>query len=896
MRPLAFNRKVVNQLLPRIQWALFAPAFGAMFLGLVLWAVMLIWLTTLFGIPINAPLGNYPNGNLVDLIGFLALAPSMFMGYLAGWVADALVCRYAFHWQPRKIKAVFLYSEVPDRWLTINLTLPENAGPYRVKIIVGAIIGWPCIIFFCLAAADSVLRARYYPALVFLGFVGLGIYVVLSGGHYTFDQEGVTHECGFGAFRMRWRDIRRIEQNYGATVLIGESSRFVLPASSQWWGREKAHACALLATKIKASGIVPIWSASANLKWHNNVRVPRGHCFRTIGERSGLNLLRAGPRYRSALAIVLAIGAVLTAAAGFVLYASRSHSLVSQINARFAQLHINPTTIESTYQKGLRARRAIKAGDFAAADRIIADVISHSRIQNWRYYPFQDFVAALFSANDPQFGSQISKWVSIENGQAIPLLLRAKYDYEIGWATRGDNFAPKITPTRMAAFESYMTKALAAVDRAIRLDDDNPYAFYLKLSILQGYGISQSFITAFEQAVNKFPRYFPLYEITLSTLQPRWGGSIPAMYAFVERYAGSATQFSPLKLLYLSLYQHLLSTASIECSADEGNREKTAQCVDAFMQKSVRPGLEKHVLEALRLYDHTNQYQFGLAVRDVIFQMLGTDGGDSYSGAVLQLAAASMHSDTQLVEDKPKAHNNYIVDELTAESWNNKHFYENAITKYKEALVDAQSTMFPSNEERLMEVAFIYDKLAAVAEKQHRYLDEIIYEKAALALGVAWDAHYICYAYYQLKRYADAVRACSDAIRNAGNPNAGYWRGVAYVALGKPDKALKDLTKVADAEGFGASSAAIEMSMVYFNRHDNQDALKVLNKYTFLYDPNRSSRSSVAVAYNNRCYAYMRLGELKKALDDCTQSLKYGSIPDAFRKQQELVKRLGAHH
>jgi hypothetical protein len=37
----------------------------------------------------------------------------------------------------------------------------------------------------------------------------------------------------------------------------------------------------------------------------------------------------------------------------------------------------------------------------------------------------------------------------------------------------------------------------------------------------------------------------------------------------------------------------------------------------------------------------------------------------------------------------------------------------------------------------------------------------------------------------------------------------------------------------------------------------------------------------------------MELGELKKALDDCTQSLRYGSLPDAYRKQQELVKRLG---
>jgi hypothetical protein len=87
-------------------------------------------------------------------------------------------------------------------------------------------------------------------------------------------------------------------------------------------------------------------------------------------------------------------------------------------------------------------------------------------------------------------------------------------------------------------------------------------------------------------------------------------------------------------------------------------------------------------------------------------------------------------------------------------------------------------------------------------------------------------------------------------------------------------------------------SAAIDLSMIYFNRNDNQSALDVLNKYQYLYDPNVASKQDMAVGYNNRCYAYMQLGELKEALDDCTASLKYGSIPDAYRKQQELTRRL----
>jgi hypothetical protein len=36
----------------------------------------------------------------------------------------------------------------------------------------------------------------------------------------------------------------------------------------------------------------------------------------------------------------------------------------------------------------------------------------------------------------------------------------------------------------------------------------------------------------------------------------------------------------------------------------------------------------------------------------------------------------------------------------------------------------------------------------------------------------------------------------------------------------------------------------------------------------------------------------MELGDLTKALDDCNASLRYGSIPDAFKKKEELVARL----
>jgi tetratricopeptide (TPR) repeat protein len=604
---------------------------------------------------------------------------------------------------------------------------------------------------------------------------------------------------------------------------------------------------------------------------------------------------RTKPRWAStamAIPLVAAIALLFVGgAAGFLLRHSPPDELASQIDARIGELGVKPSSVELTAQKAQRVRRAIAAGDFATAARVAADVLGRSKIQNWRYFPFDDFIAAVFTVTPSELGDRLDAWVAKDGMGALPVLFRAQHYYDAGWAERGHDFDAKTAPERMTAFAGDMEKALADVNAAIRLDEENPYSLYLKLRILQAIGDPQQFAAAFEQAIGKFPTYYPLYGIALNALQPRWGGSIPAMYAFTEKYAGGAPQFSPLKMLYLRLYQRLLSTASVECGAVGGDRDKTARCVNAYMQKVALPTLEQNIVIALQLYDHTDKYEFGVIVKDIVSDMLATTGGEAYSGAVLQLAAASMHSDTQLTEKDP-GHNDYIADELVALSWRNKGFYDNEMTKYKEALADVNIVTFPSEAEKNLAIARIYEALSEAAVQQHQYVDEIAFEKAAVLLGVTWDEHYICHGYYELKRYDQAVQACTEAIDDAGGGYAWYWRGEAYRQSNRSDQALEDLTRSADSEDYFAPYAAVDMSMIYFGRNDNQGALNILNKYTFLYDPNRIEKSQVAVAYNNRCYAYMQLGDLKKALDDCTHSLEYGSIPDAFRKRQELVKRL----
>ncbi len=536
-------------------------------------------------------------------------------------------------------------------------------------------------------------------------------------------------------------------------------------------------------------------------------------------------------------------------------------------------------------------RTAIVEGDFATASRIVEDVLGASRMQNWRFHPFDGFLADVIGSAPLEFEARLDQWVTKEDGSATPLLLRAQYAYDSAWLVRGRGFASTVSEDRQKQFTDGLQAALEDVNHAIQLSDTNPFAHQLRLRILQSGGSSQSFFAAFNEAVEKYPNYYPLYEVALTALEPRWGGTTNTMKEFVQDFAGSAPRFSPLKLLYLSLYGRLLENAELSCRTYGNNDEERSFCIDQLMRDMDAKRLEAGIAEALDLYDHTDKYQFGLAVKPIISEMLRTPGGGKYSGTMLQRAATSMHSDTQLEPEEPGS-NDYIVDELVALSWQLKAFHDNAAAKYHQALQSVEHGVFPHEDEKHLALAHIYQSLSDMAADQQNYADQIAYQQEAVLHGVPWQADQICRGYHKLEEFDRAIETCTEAIELTGNHSALYWRGSAYSRSGQQEAALMDLRKVADLEDYLAPYAAIEISMIYFGRNDLKGALEVLNTYSFLYDVNRTAASQVAVAYNNRCYAYMELGELEQALEDCTQSLNYGSIPDAFRKHEELATLL----
>jgi tetratricopeptide (TPR) repeat protein len=573
-------------------------------------------------------------------------------------------------------------------------------------------------------------------------------------------------------------------------------------------------------------------------------------------------------------------------------------ALLVDLNRQAAALTGSPHSDTSTATKVGKVVVAIQQGDFDTAEKVLKESFQQSRLQKGYFRPFDKFIARISQPGNEAFLHQLNVWVDSNTRQhknpAMPYLLRALYHHKTAWRIRGEKFASDTQSERLDAFHTQSALAAADIAKAIRGDEENPYSAYLWLEIMSGNGNTPEMEAAFRQSIRKFPDYYPLYRVRLRTLSPKWGGSPKAMYAFADAYVEKSEKHSPLKLLYVQLYAHLVDTTWIAC-----NDEKThalAECMASMMDRLVTQDLLKNTYAALQLYPHADKFEFTREVGRALTDMIRTRGAERYAGFMLQLAADSTGSNIQL-SAKETPDNNFMIDHLAGYVWFRKDHYDNAEKLLNRALVDLSHFPFPDEEERDMAKAELYDKLAGVYNGTRDYEKVVIYQTAAEALDEilrpGWS-HMKCHALYRLKLYDAAIKDCTAQFENGGTIETVYWRAKAHQEIGVNEKALQDFHLIAESDHNFRTSAAIELSVIYAKSNDMPHMLEVLNTYDFLYDEAREDKKDIAIAYNNRCYAQMQLGNLQDALQDCTASLRFDSLPDAFQKQQELLKRLKA--
>lgn len=572
-------------------------------------------------------------------------------------------------------------------------------------------------------------------------------------------------------------------------------------------------------------------------------------------------------------------------------------SVAALVAQQLAALHVPAKKVILPSDLALQAEAAIKQGDFATADRIANAVLARSKLAGWRFYPFDSFMDTIVGpGNDPQLEWQLHEWRQHEPGSALAYLISAQYLKTTGWTVRGADYSVEVPAKDMNLFDDDLAGAARDARKSIALNPHIPWSYLLLLRTVSGEGNTSQVEAAFQQAIHAFPTYYEPYRQRLYMLTPKWRGSVQAMYAFVGQYAGPAPAGSPLKLLYLQLYGYLADAAWLDCQSQDG--AGSTACMQTQMSRMVSRELGADVLQALRLYKASDPIAYSNAIWPILGDMALLPRSNDWSGlgALLQMAGSIMGSDEQL-SDRP-GHNNHVLDDIDARLWAQIGNNSNVEQKFGESMSDIEHTTFADEAQKDDALATVYDHMTAFAEDNRQWVNVIAYQAAANAIGGSnhsakpWEA---CLAYHGLKLQEQAVKECTRVIDTNGNYMvAHYYRAHSYEALHDWDPALADFGPIADgADNWYRVGAAVDMSYIYGEKHDYAAELASLNQHAYLFDPALQSSDDLATAFNNRCFAYMQLGQLHKALADCTASLKYGHLPDAYHKQLVLMARLG---
>jgi tetratricopeptide (TPR) repeat protein len=552
----------------------------------------------------------------------------------------------------------------------------------------------------------------------------------------------------------------------------------------------------------------------------------------------------------------------------------------------------------TVFERAQSVRLEIREGHFSRAEQQADEVLAQSHMGRWHFAPFAAFVAYAAAPSDKAFADRLNAWVGGNPKSPLAHLIRADYHYNLGWWIRGHGFADDVDSTRADRFQHELELAARDIDDVVQLAPDNPYARYLALLIARDTQSDAVQDATFRKGIARFPNYYPLYEVRLSALQPKWGGSTDAMKAFVQRYAAAAPSGSPLKMLHLKLYADLLGAASLDCRTYPGSDGRDG-CVERAMGRLADGPATRDARDVIRTFARRDDANAVGEIEAALDAMVMAPGGGAFANRFLQSAADALHSDTQLAADKAGG-NDYAIDRVASLVWYRQGNYANALTWGRRAIEDLPHTRFASEAEANDAKARTYRDLASTYARLGNYRQVAAYGEAAAKLSGGFGAdpgfdRLSCEALFRLKRYPRALKVCSAIIDASEDRQARFFRARVYDAIRRDKEAIDDYQAVADSPASMAFRvySALAISLIYDKENKFQDALDSMNGFADLFVAGRVTPPDLAAYYNNRCYDKMKLGHPKAALDDCDISLRYGNIPDALSKQQQLMDQLG---
>lgn len=449
---------------------------------------------------------------------------------------------------------------------------------------------------------------------------------------------------------------------------------------------------------------------------------------------------------------------------------------------------------------------------------------------------------------------KLQKWSQKFPTSPYPYIIKSAYYDDKANEARGTSWIRDVTEENLNIFRYNLIKSHDALDKAIELNGNLPSLYSAKIQLFRHGNITEkgpSVEEFFDKAVKKFPLYEPLYRNRMTHLEPKWGGSVQEMSAFVQKYGQNFPLGERLNLMAVKLHFTL---------NDEGNCEdyKSTQCDQQLAQYFQFAPVKTDIITALHKIKSDNLVTYNSFVKDV-----------AYHYSRHPQAARLLHSYLEEVISK----DNYIMKKAHGNDLRFSGDYKGAIDRYQASLKLLDNIAFDTVDDLHQEEGHLYYLIGL----SHYYMESYTEAQKHARRAVKHDSAYVngfwllCQADYYADDYQAILQSCQHYFNIYGSYSTLFTIAYARKKLGQYPKAAAIYERVTkEGNSKQRHRAYGKLGHLYNDKPDFVKAVEYLNQGLSM-DESKNTNSDWI--WSNRCWAYINLGEYEKAIFDCEMAL-----------------------
>lgn len=164
-----------------------------------------------------------------------------------------------------------------------------------------------------------------------------------------------------------------------------------------------------------------------------------------------------------------------------------------------------------------------------------------------------------------------------------------RLSYADAWRFRGSAYAKHVSSEQFSEFTAKLSETVASLERASPALRQTTLWDNLMLAAVQdGFSDRERTRVVFEAAVAKWPRHFDFYEVALSRLVPRWGGSWDEVEATVGEWS-KRIESTEGESMYARLYVGVLTAHGTNPHETSIDRKRMIESLDELLSRYPAP-------------------------------------------------------------------------------------------------------------------------------------------------------------------------------------------------------------------------------------------------------------------------------------------------------------------